>query len=160
EQAIKDAAAELKLPKTSWDVERLATLNVMLKVARHKWSTGQGSKDAGEMIALMDAITTLRKERGINDDHPTGIEVSIVHPFHGVVTCHACGAKIEVSDQPFPGAVKVDPANAVGADSTPEPELTGERLNEPEEHPSDHPKPPANVVPMMKVTHREGVSAS
>src|SRR5262249_47253081 len=121
EAAIKDAAAELKLPKDAWVVEQLATLNVMLKVARHKWSTGQGSKDAGDMIALMDAITTLRKERGINDDPPNNIEVNIVHRFHGVVTCHECGAKIEVSDQPFPGAVKVD---APAPTPAPEPSTT------------------------------------
>src|SRR5262245_48394435 len=122
EQAIKDAAAELRLPKTSWDVQRLALMNTMLRVSQHKWASGQASKDATEMLNLMDAITELRKSRGINDDHPNQIEVAIVHRFHGVVTCHKCGAKTEVSDQPFPGAVKVD------APATPTPAPAPETL--------------------------------
>jgi len=92
EQAMKDAAAELGLPKDHWDVERLATLNVMLEVARHKWSAGQATSDANQMLALMEAITALRRESKASE--APQISVEIVRKLRG--KCWHCGKENEV----------------------------------------------------------------
>jgi hypothetical protein len=132
EQAIKDAAAELKLPKNSWDVERLATMQVMLKVARHKWSQGQSSSAAGDMLQLMESITTLRREAKLSE--PMDIEVNVVRRATGIadVTCKHCG-KTDRYD--LPDTTRSTP------ESTPQPEATHGLPIEPQPRPSDDPAP-------------------
>jgi hypothetical protein len=102
EQAIKDAAKELNLPKDHWDVERLATMQVMLKVARHKWSQGQSASAAGDMLTLMDSITTLRKEAKLAE--PMDIKLQIVKRAIGIanITCKHCGKtdRYDLPDSP------------------------------------------------------------
>jgi hypothetical protein len=126
EQAMKDAAAELKLPKDHWDVERLATLNVMLRVARHKWSQGQAANDANQMLALMDSITTLRREAKAVE--PIAIEVNIRKGrfTNGVFRgqCSHCQEWTEYSDTPFEAASPAAQAN-------PQPEATSEARKPP-----------------------------
>jgi hypothetical protein len=129
EQAIKDAAAELKLPKDHWDVERLATLNVMLRVARHKWSQGQAANDANQMLALMDSITTLRKEARLNE--PLDIKIHFVRgKFTG--RCSHCGKSTEYSDRPF------DEAES-GVSASPVEQRMGDAANGSQTHPTDDP---------------------
>ena len=109
------------------------------------------------MIELMAEIERLRKAAGMLNT-PRDIEVGFVHRFHGVVTCHECGAKIEVSDQPF--------------SRSPTPQTPASDHAKPDAGPSVDPTvadatapasdaPPANVVPLSpKVTYRDGISAS
>jgi hypothetical protein len=153
ERAIKDAAAELDLPKDHWDVERLATMQVMLKVARHKWSQGQAPKDAADMLVLMDAITGMRKSAGLQG--PRAVDIRFVEGYRGIadVVCPHCHkvSRQEFSDRPFESR----------PDATPTPKTMGDALIEPAGLSSGDQAPasaPANVVTM--VTYREGVSAS
>ena len=90
EQAIKDASAELGLPKDHWDVERLATLQVMLKAARHKWENGQSSSAASDMVTLMEEITKLRAAAGLASG-PREMEITFVEGVTGVYKCTECG---------------------------------------------------------------------
>ena len=90
EQAIKDASAELGLPKDHWDVERLATLQVMLKAARHKWENGQSSSAASDMVTLMEEITKLRAAAGLTSG-PREMEITFVEGVTGVYKCTECG---------------------------------------------------------------------
>ena len=85
EAAIRDASKELGLPRDHWDVERLATLNVMLKVARHRWAQGQSSGAASDMLVLMDSITALRKQAKLVE--PLAITIRSIDSFK----CSHCG---------------------------------------------------------------------
>src|SRR5262249_31653547 len=170
EQALYEASKELRLPKTHFTVERMATLSLLLKVQRSQWAQGKLT-NSGDMIEVMDAISALRKERGINDDHPTKIEVSLVERYIGIATCDTCGHRFEVSDQPFDSLTpRPEPAPASeplttdhgkpGAEPAKvDPNRTSAASVDSNRH-SAASDAPANVVPMMKVTHREGVSAS
>jgi hypothetical protein len=163
EQAIKDAAVELGLPKDHWDVERLATLQVMLKAARHKWENGQSSGAASDMVTLMEEITKLRTAAGLASG-PREIEVTYVRAVTGIYKCKHCGEENELEDgkyTPAPPPRVVDmPSDSVAratATTPAAPENT--RVSGPENGavaPSE--SKPAPDAP--KVTHRDGVSAS
>lgn len=168
EQAIKDAAAELGLPKDHWNVERYATLQVMLKVARHKWSQDQASSAASEMLSIMDAISAMRREAGIRE--PLQLNMRVVESYVGIadITCPHCGkaSRHELSDKPFDAAptsseisTRVDTAPTSPETGSQTPSTDAPAPAESDSNTHSNP-PPANVVPLTVAAHRGGVSAS
>jgi hypothetical protein len=169
EQAVKDAAKELGLPKDHWDVERLATMQVMLKVARHKWASGQSSSAAGDMLQLMAEITTLRKEARVE---PMEVNIKYASAFVGVadIECKYCHktARYEVSEKPFDKpaqapATEQPPTghgNAIAANNG----SARDPLSADDTRVADKPATDAPAEsrvagkPLMQVTYREGVS--
>jgi hypothetical protein len=150
EKELAKAAEELGLPETDWRVEKLATLQLMFKVSRSKWASGQATNDANQMLALMTEISAIRDAAGLSA--PREIKVSFIRK----VKCPHCQKLSEESDEPFtgPGADRqthVDPAveAAARAAATPPPPADEKPL-------SDVPKPAA---PALKVT-RPGLSPS
>src|SRR5262245_23172070 len=90
EQAIKDAAAELGLPKDHWDVERLGSLPGRLNAGRRKWAQGQSSPAAADTVTLMDDITKLRTAAGLTG--PREFNIRFVHRYVGIadIVCPHC----------------------------------------------------------------------
>jgi len=148
EQAIKDAAKELNLPKDHWDVERLATMTVMLKVARHKWSQGQSSGAAGDMLTLMSEISAMRSKAGLGG--PREIEVSFLRRVVGVFKCCKCGERNEIPDYQRPEPPPAPPALPPFQRPIDEAEANPK--------PASEPVKPDEAAPV--VTYRSGVSVS
>jgi hypothetical protein len=156
EQAIKDAAAELKLPKGSWDVERLAKRRLMWKVAFQKWATGQSSKDAADMLTLMAAITQLLKDHGIGDNRPTELKVSFVEKLRG--RCCACGHMNELDEDAVREVIRID-SLTLGA-AQPKAKCDQKSDHRVSEKPGDVATLADAGIDKPAVTYREGVSAS
>jgi len=138
EQAIKDASAELGLPKDHWDVERLATLQVMLKAARHKWENGQSSSAASDMVTLMEEITKLRAAAGLASG-PREMEITFVEGVTGVYKCTECGHENRLA---------------------PRVTATQDALIEPQTASTDTPAPAESPPAVVPLTSRPGTTRS
>jgi hypothetical protein len=89
EQALKDAACEMGRPTDDWLVEKLATLMIQLRLVRAKGWSANNPAHTGDVIALMDQITALRKEAG--NLAPTKVQISLVESVQGIYCCEKCG---------------------------------------------------------------------
>jgi hypothetical protein len=146
QQALKDAARELSMPKDSWPVERFATLRIALQLARSKWASGNTTASA-DLLVLMGEITTMRANAGL--DVPRSVDVQIVKKLRG--KCAHCGAMNEVPDDQIRAVLNV-PGTPT---ATPEETATTSHDNGLTGAPTSPPPPPP-----PRVTHRPGVSAS
>jgi hypothetical protein len=158
EQAIRDAAKELSLPRDDWRVERLGTLQILLKVTRHKWAADQTSARAADIVMLMDEITKLRTEAGI-DNTPSEVEIKFVEHYTGVatITCPHCqmSSRHEVSNRPFESATPTAPsAPEVKATTSHDNAIAGPSSADPS------PAEPKPAAPVMEVSYLENFSAS
>ena len=114
EQATKDAAKELGLPVTHWTVERLATLSVMLAVARQRWANNQSTTAANDTIALMSEITAIRAEAMAAQPMHTTLEIVRPVTMDVELKCKHCEkvASYKVSNRPFDGGTLVGKTSA------------------------------------------------
>ena len=165
DKELKAAAAELGLPRDHWQTQKLATLTLMFLVARSKWASGQSS-NSSDMLALMSEITSLRRESKAVE--PMQINIEVIKKLRG--RCWHCGAENEVGEAAAAAATATPaaptPANPTShAHVLPTPSAGDEPLPC-DALPADAPAPvspdaPAKpATPTMKVTYREGVSAS
>jgi hypothetical protein len=129
EQTLNAASKELGRSKDDWSVERLASLRLMLAVARHKWSGTQASSVGREMLDVMGEISALLKE--VKPQEELRIDVNFVSGVRGIYRCSCCGEENTLEDgsyEPAEGGRRRDfvaapatPPAPVAAPSTPTP---------------------------------------
>jgi len=105
---------------TDWQIKRLALLSVARDAFEAQVAAGQNI-DLGALLRIDEVIEQTRET--IKKTEPMKVTVEFVHgaavtcpscshefnphtsepvkPFRGVVACHKCGAKSEVSNKPF-----------------------------------------------------------
>jgi hypothetical protein len=129
EEALSAASKELSLPQDNWNVEKLASLRLMLKVAQHKWSGNQTSGVAREMIDLMGAITELLDKVKPTEEVQVRVNFAKTAVGIGFATCPECGHRAQhrfAPDElaplpPKPAPVEVPIVEAAPSTATPAP---------------------------------------
>jgi hypothetical protein len=147
QQALKDAARELSMPKDSWPVERFATLRIALQLARSKWASGNTTASA-DLLTLMAEITQLRANAGL--DVPRSVDVQIVRKLRGKC-CH-CGAWNEVPEAQIRAVISAHPEST--------PEATHGLPNGSVQGSTGDETAAKNAPPVPVSAQRPGVSAS
>jgi hypothetical protein len=104
EEALESAAKELGREPSDWNVERLASLRLMLAVARHRWSASQTTGTAREMLDVMAEITALLDK--VKPAEGLRIELTYVEGVEGRYRCQHCSEWNELAPNTYTPATR------------------------------------------------------
>jgi hypothetical protein len=98
DKAIKAASREMGLPVDDWRVERLANLQVLLRIAQSKWANiiahEKTASNSAEIISLLDAITEAKRvvlPSGARGSIIPNVRIQPVEGVEGYYQCQKCG---------------------------------------------------------------------
>jgi hypothetical protein len=108
-----------KAAKDDWQVEKLASLRLMLRVAQHRWSQNQSSGAGRETIDLMNEIDGLLKE--VKPQEELQIRTTFVSGVVGRYVCQHCHIENRIEDGSYTPAEGPSRFAATPSEPTPVP---------------------------------------